>query len=129
MDKNRLPKLCFNRLMNLTSQPDQNAKFNGALQIQNLMENIYCKNLFVFENIRKSDITATVDMYSNLMLKDDKNRAKCSGFSHLYQSLQLSRETQSYLMFPCSISFGRVLAHLRSSCKYSICAVIRRIVT
>lgn len=125
MNERRLPRLCYDRLANLASQPDQIEKYNWALQLKYLLRNIGCERYFQFENITKSDINTIVNLYSDWLFQSDINRAKCSSFSPLARFLVFNNKPQPYLSIKCSISFSRAFAQIRSSNKLLTRIVIR----
>ncbi|CAA9996990.1 unnamed protein product, partial [Nesidiocoris tenuis] len=115
MEDTRLPKICFMRLLRLSTGPDQDQRFNWVLQLKAILLRLDCGDLLKADIATvdlKRAIPTLVDKYKNLMDEEDHLSLANSSFCHFSDVLSSSSQP-TYMSLDLPLHVKRLVCQLR----------------
>jgi len=119
MEEDRIPRLIYNKLVNLSEYPAHEIRYNWAAQVKDILVSNGFEEVWVNAQNDSSIIFLNMDRIiekiNNDSVQNDLNRVTHSSYSNIYKYLKHIPGRESYLDYDISLNKLRVMAQSRLS--------------
>ena len=113
MEEQRLPKIIYNRLLQLDQTDNNKPEYNWCTQIKNFLLELGFEKIWSNKTINKSIIDNILTKYSEKLKEQDINLVLQSRFNKHYKLCKNNSSPENYLSFSIPFPRIRILCQLR----------------